>query len=440
MYDHPLLRHVPLARSLQKGMCMSRMIDRMYAHGFSVREEGRGERRLVVAHVPRYTGAALEDADVFVVDNVAEYLYAETDQEEWHVNDDFPCLALPAPVCWFETRRPSRLLSSVPGRSGASDALPVSWGMVATMRPAAGVLAQADTASILRFIAVQLGHFHGDLVRLQQTYPTGYDPEGRDVLSSPAVSDNDRTVLRTVAALSALEQRLRRGEPPQTCLGAAFGPGLAAMNQGRETAFVLNCALFIEQVKGHICGPVFLAVVHLDAQGKALAVPYPDGAQSHVHLLTLQRYALDEQRAMAEGLRSLLFPFWLAISFLHCANVRVETHASGTTGHPALRKRYHGKPRVVYKTLDIAPMQALLRTEGRSGDVGLQRALHSVRGHFADYRTGAGLFGRHHGLFWRETHLRGASSEGIVVKDYNVQSGKDTPHEEATPRLKPGAF
>lgn len=38
-----------------------------------------------------------------------------------------------------------------------------------------------------------------------------------------------------------------------------------------------------------------------------------------------------------------------------------------------------------------------------------------------DYRQ-RGLFGKYHGLYWWDSHLRGASSAGQVIKDYRVRS------------------
>jgi hypothetical protein len=46
-----------------------------------------------------------------VADNVAEYLYAETDQEYWEVGTDFPNLAPPWRRFFVEWRAPSRVLS-----------------------------------------------------------------------------------------------------------------------------------------------------------------------------------------------------------------------------------------------------------------------------------------------------------------------------------------
>jgi hypothetical protein len=113
-----------------------------------------------------------------------------------------------------------------------------------------------------------------------------------------------------------------------------------------------------------------------------------------------------------------IYPGLLALSFLHCKNVTV------ITGEPsrAFRRRAEreNRPLVAFKTLDILPMRTILSKEGHSETEGLRHALHICRGHFADYTNGNGLFGKYHGKFWIQDHVRGAKVEGIVSKDYKV--------------------
>jgi hypothetical protein len=113
----------------------------------------------------------------------------------------------------------------------------------------------------------------------------------------------------------------------------------------------------------------------------------------------------------------------LAISFMHCSNVKTRGHLPP----PGLSKRNeerHGRPLVKFYTLDINPMRKVLETEGGLGEIGLKRALHLCRGHFKDYRESGGLFGKHKGLYWWEANVRGTVEKGIVAKDYRVQAPK----------------
>lgn len=46
---------------------------------------------------------------------------------------------------------------------------------------------------------------------------------------------------------------------------------------------------------------------------------------------------------------------------------------------------------------------------------------HWIRGHYADYRKGNGLFGRIHGVFWIPEHRRGNEELGQVIPEYTIQ-------------------
>jgi len=52
--------------------------------------------------------------------------------------------------------------------------------------------------------------------------------------------------------------------------------------------------------------------------------------------------------------------------------------------------------------------------------------VHLCRGHFKEFTKEHPLFGRITGLFWWQPHVRGQNKDGIVMKDYNVQSNAIT--------------
>ena len=66
-------------------------------------------------------------------------------------------------------------------------------------------------------------------------------------------------------------------------------------------------------------------------------------------------------------------------------------------------------------------MKKVLKTEGGIDEVGLQRALHICRGHFKDYRDGKGLFGKHKGLYWWDSTVKGNANNGEIKKDYALK-------------------
>jgi hypothetical protein len=121
---------------------------------------------------------------------------------------------------------------------------------------------------------------------------------------------------------------------------------------------------------------------------------------------------------------AMLFPMWLALSFLHCKNVTLAREDPCHSRKPP--KKGETCRRLHYHVLNIKPMQEVLRRDGQSHTTGLKHALHICRGHFKDYRQ-RGLFGKYQGLFWWDAHVRGKSDTGVVVKDYHVQTGIPVP-------------
>lgn len=153
-------------------------------------------------------------------------------------------------------------------------------------------------------------------------------------------------------------------------------------------------------------------VVFLDKMGLLIDARNPNGTYQSIWMIGPMEHA-DTERAS-----SALFPFALAISLMHCKNVELVRKPQNPKLAKAYRRR-HKEPLLTYHVLDIEPMKQVLRDEGDSEHSGLRHALHICRGHFKDYRE-RGLFGKHKGLFWWESHLRGSAEVGTRVKDYRV--------------------
>ncbi len=109
----------------------------------------------------------------------------------------------------------------------------------------------------------------------------------------------------------------------------------------------------------------------------------------------------------------------LALSFIHCKNVR-RVDATDELGPTAKWLRRTKAPEIRYHVLDIGTMRTVLRTEGNSDETGIKKALHICRGHFAKYTEENPLFGKYVGQFWRPDHTRGSFERGAVIKDYAV--------------------
>lgn len=121
-----------------------------------------------------------------------------------------------------------------------------------------------------------------------------------------------------------------------------------------------------------------------------------------------------------QEVRGLSTVVLFALSFVHCKNVTVEERVP----NPKLAKKqlkHRGVPKLSYHVLMIEPMRKVLREEGDLGTKSdLHRALHICRGHFKDYRDGAGLFGKHREVYWWEQNIRGSKKAGLTLKDYKV--------------------
>lgn len=128
-------------------------------------------------------------------------------------------------------------------------------------------------------------------------------------------------------------------------------------------------------------------------------------------------YECDFALLAVDALDSLL----LAISFMHCKNVAVSP-VDPPTKLSRKYERKHGRPLTRYHVLEIEPMKRVLKTEGRSDEVGLKKALHIARGHFRTYSEEKPLFGKFAGTVWVPQHLRGSKDRGQVKKDYAVKS------------------
>lgn len=116
-------------------------------------------------------------------------------------------------------------------------------------------------------------------------------------------------------------------------------------------------------------------------------------------------------------------PFLLATSFLHCKNVSHGEQKAPRAERRRLQRAGIEEPTITYKTLVIEPMTKVLRTEGRSDEHGLKKAMHICRGHFKTFDEKP-LFGRHRGMFFWNDQVRNTESNRAVAKRYDVRADK----------------
>lgn len=120
---------------------------------------------------------------------------------------------------------------------------------------------------------------------------------------------------------------------------------------------------------------------------------------------------------------TMIHPQLLALSFMHCKNVKKEEVDPNKELPRRVLKYWEkkGKPKLKkYYTLNIEPMKQVLRKEGKIEKYGAKQALHICRGHFKDYSQGKGLFGKYRGLYWWEDCVKGDKRQGEIIKDYSL--------------------
>lgn len=93
---------------------MPRLVD-LIRRGKMHPPPGYTQGEAAVTKMHRDSRNMLAHAQIFSIDNVAEYFYAGNDQEIWHEREDFPNVAPPFPVFWMEWKRPSVIVSKVHG-------------------------------------------------------------------------------------------------------------------------------------------------------------------------------------------------------------------------------------------------------------------------------------------------------------------------------------
>lgn len=231
-----------------------------------------------------------------------------------------------------------------------------------------------------------------------------------------------------------MEYRLRRDCLPM--LGSeiphAIGVLTVASDVSQVTLPVFRAALdqrwemqslvFTQMRRDEVVIPQIAVLSRLDSNGRPIEDEQMGGivGRDYDRYLENRPFTDEEFASFSAFARLFYYPALLANTFLHCRGVEIiqETPDQGLS---RVYQRRHQRPLVRFHVLNIRPMQEVIRREGGLESAGLSRALHIVRGHFADYREGRGLFGRHHALVWMPAHLKGSIQQGIVTKDYDVQ-------------------
>lgn len=118
-----------------------------------------------------------------------------------------------------------------------------------------------------------------------------------------------------------------------------------------------------------------------------------------------------------EYVRSTVALAFAGVNFMHVKGAVIEAPPrSGLLSSKKHRSRSLQK----IHTLRIEPLDRFLREYDRAVERGVR--IHVVRGHFKDFRHGAGIGGnpKARGIYWTPAHMRGDRKLGIVAKDYET--------------------
>lgn len=367
---------------------------------------------LTSEHVKPEAKAEMARAQLIVCDNVAQFFFEGTGQEVWDVTKDFPNIAPPFERMFLEYRTPKTIVSD-------------KFGVQQFKGPSAvGVYFHAEkNADMPEALAAAMSD-KAHVARLEEDSAKQWDTL-EPVINEYAAKTNGSIPAAFASMPKALQNQLHAWELKRRVIRDAKEGKLSVDSKATVADGWFIEAIMYWRAEGRVIGPVFawnLGVTRegqIARQGDMLA--YASGAIRK----DAAEASYEEQMAMNQGFGNFINPLFLAISFMHCKNVKMVEHDPSLSVHRHKVKR-HPIPRMKYRTLEIAPMKEVLRKEGDSEKSGLQKALHICRGHFKDYRE-HGLFGKVKGMFWWESHVRGSDKEGLILKDYKVNEPHDRP-------------
>jgi hypothetical protein len=103
------------------------------------------------------------------------------------------------------------------------------------------------------------------------------------------------------------------------------------------------------------------------------------------------------------------------VLFLNCKNIR-ESIVYPPEKLNKKRLRNGKVPLFSYKTLHV--VSGLKPSKGSQEALGNHNRIHLCRGHIKVFTEDKPLLGKHVGMYYWDSHVRGQNREGIVVKDY----------------------
>jgi hypothetical protein len=120
--------------------------------------------------------------------------------------------------------------------------------------------------------------------------------------------------------------------------------------------------------------------------------------------------------------QAVSFVVFVAQSLMLCKNVQIIEQPKPEAVIRKFRRKHGGVSPSKYREVVIKPMQEVVRKAGGFKKLGIEKAMHIVRGHFRDYSPERPLFGKTAGRFFFHSHVRGDSRLGVKPPAYEVRS------------------
>lgn len=370
---------------------MTLLFDRIMSEGYKI----YGKRENLSTSI---------EPEVIQIENVARYFHTQvyTSKMQWGW-DEFPSIAPPFPLFWMEfTLRPEYF-------DNHQNAFMTDTGLICEAQELRDQT-QHESNVILR------RHFFSILQKQPADHPMMQHLH-MDVFKKDPINAVWSALLTamTIEFKGAInnEQVIRLCE---------------ALKDVLPIRWWMKIDVFI-QMNGHgPIAPFFNTIVFIRDDGSVYA------PNNHASAMMMSFHAQDEDQrqimkdASFDMFGSYVGPAMMALSFMHCRNVRLEQQIPPSKLSHARKKRY-GKPLVRYHTLDIQPMQRVLRDQSEKEHTTIRQSLHIMRGHFKHYGSQWGtkkLFGKLEGTYWWGDTVRGSVHEGIVDKDYRAHPEKES--------------
>lgn len=192
--------------------------------------------------------------------------------------------------------------------------------------------------------------------------------------------------------------------------------------------WLVNCSVLFQALPGQWLFCDSFTGYFCDRDGKLLTTMITN--EKFNARLNMSSGGEDESKRMTEMIQQVIETCsrflnygGMVLNLMGCKNVTGQDLIVAEPLKKA-RQRRNKPPLTIYKTLLVTLPKTgkavPLNTQAMVKEASESRALHTVAGHYADYRE-KGLFGRYKGIFWIPAHARGAEEAGQVVKAYEAK-------------------